>query len=220
MNTQSLKVINKYLSLPAVKAIFDKHQVAFVFVGGSRATKFWDEQSDYDLNFVVIDNCNYERSIKSNYYVIDTCMLHHYILPLNAINESGFGYAGLLIKCSALNWSNIVWYDSKYINFINTYLSLSSEMGWVGTKKFVTATLPKPYHKSFYSLLIAANLFLDGKYSDEYVWYYKNNHDKLNKNEATQYECDFNLIISQIKQTEGNWEELWIPIYEKLKQTL
>ena len=88
MNTQSLKAINKYLSLPLIKTIFDKHQVAFVFVGGSRATKYWNEQSDYDLNFVVVDDCDYERSIESNYYFIDNCMLHHYILPLDAISKS------------------------------------------------------------------------------------------------------------------------------------
>lgn len=103
MNTQSLKVINKYLSFPPIQAIFNKHKVAFVFVGGSRATKFYNEQSDYDLNFVVIDDCDYERGIESNYYLVDGHMLHHYILPLDAISKSGLGYAGLLIKCAALN---------------------------------------------------------------------------------------------------------------------
>ena len=220
MNTQSLKVINKYLSLPPIQAIFNKHKVAFVFVGGSRATKFYNEQSDYDLNFVVIDDCDYERSIESNYYLVDDHMLHHYILPLDAISKSGFGYAGLLIKCAVLNWDNIVWFESRYINFINTYLSLSSEMGWIGTKKFVNTAVPFSHHKSFYSLLIAANLFLGSNYSDDYIWYYKNNHNKLNNKQTAQYEQNFNTIINQIKQTEGSWEELWAPIYEKLKQTL
>ena len=83
------KTLLKFLSLPQIDAIFNKHEVAMVFVSGSRAVGIQNEWSDYDICFLVNDDCEYVNSAHDGFiFCIDGAQVHFYITPRSTIYKS------------------------------------------------------------------------------------------------------------------------------------
>ena len=58
-------VLTTALELPYFNRIFQKYDVIMVALGGSHLAGLETEQSDYDLNFFVADDCEYQRLVEN-----------------------------------------------------------------------------------------------------------------------------------------------------------
>lgn len=58
-------VLTTALELPYFDRIFQKYDVIMVVPGGSHLAGLETEQSDYDLNFFVADDCEYQRLVEN-----------------------------------------------------------------------------------------------------------------------------------------------------------
>lgn len=80
-----------------------------VFLGGSQLIGLDDDSSDYDLNFLVADDCAYQNYVNNQgWLVVDGKLVHAYVCPLQSIDQSYTGYATSLMKQYALSPHHIV----------------------------------------------------------------------------------------------------------------
>lgn len=92
----------RFLELPQIDKVFNEHKVIMVFLGGSTAVGLDNEHSDYDVNFLVADNCKYYNSASDGLmFCVDGIVIHFYIISRSAIYNSYRSFSAFLIKLSA-----------------------------------------------------------------------------------------------------------------------
>ena len=55
------KILDKAFNTFLFKQLFQKYDVIMVAIGGSQLANLNGENSDYDLNFFVANDCDYQR---------------------------------------------------------------------------------------------------------------------------------------------------------------
>ena len=113
------KILDKAFNTFVFRELFQKYDVIMVAIGGSQLANLDDPNSDYDLNFFVADECDYQRVMDNWCICVDDKIIHVYICPLRAIELSHTGFAASLIKQTKLTKNHIVWANSNYSCFIN-----------------------------------------------------------------------------------------------------
>ena len=174
-----------------------------VYIGGSRLIQAVDDKSDYDINFIVADDCQYLSLFGSSHLVINQNHIHSYVIPLNALEQSGIGYATNLVKQYNFSWKDIIWVKND--TFADTYIALSKQLAYCGLLKMCELYSLHKTYKGNYSLLYGANCFLGMKYTTQEIINYKHNPNK-----------DLSFITCKILQSGDNWKVLWESIYNKL----
>lgn len=95
-------ILLKFLSLPQIDAIFDEHEVIMALISGSRMIGIQNECSDYDICFLVNDDCEYVNSAHDGImFGINGASIHFYITPRNTIYKSCRSFSTFLIKFAA-----------------------------------------------------------------------------------------------------------------------
>lgn len=101
-------VLATALELPYFDRIFQKYDVIMIALGGSQLAWLESEQSDYDLNFFVANECEYQRLVENWCIRIGGKDIHAYICPLRAIEYSFTGFSTSLIKQSQMKRQDII----------------------------------------------------------------------------------------------------------------
>lgn len=213
-------VLTTALELPYFERIFQKYDVIMVVLGGSQLAGLESEQSDYDLNFFVANDCEYQRLVENWCIRIDDKDIHAYICPLRTIECSFTGFSTSLIKQNQMKKQDIIWYNPKYQHFIDTYFDLLPQLAMIGMLRYKECLGNNQPWKNAYSYMLGANWLLGANYDINEIRYYKANYNKLTSSEQDYYYGIINDISRKLDQTEGDWKALWNPIYELLKKTL
>lgn len=193
-----------------------------VFLGGSQLIGLDDDSSDYDLNFLVADDCAYQNYVNNQgWLVVDGKLVHAYVCPLQSIDQSYTGYATSLMKQYALSPHHIVWYDEHYTSLITTYLSLTSDLCKVGMLRYRDILRNGGYcGKNTYAYIWAADQLLGTSFGVDCARNWKQHYLSTTEDERCRMEQTIQTINSLVDQAGENWQELWNKIYTKLKMTL
>lgn len=213
-------IIQKFLQLPQTQKLFKQHNILCVHLGGSQLIGLNTDQSDIDLCFVTNDlNC-YTPLINNYAAQIYGVHIHGYLEPLESICEATIGYPAMLIKAHQLSWDDIFWFNPNYKDFVDSYINSFPALSWIGMLRIADQYDRHINSKNYYILPYGSNLFFNTNYSDDFILSYKRQCDTLIYEQKEPWLIEFDKIINKIQSTEDNWKQLWIPIYEKLKQTL
>lgn len=214
--------IVKALKSTVLDRLFSRHKVVMVFLGGSQLVGLDNADSDYDLNFLVVDDCTYRNYANNQgWLVVDGKMVHAYVCPLQSINQSYTGYATSLMKQYSLSPQHIVWYDEHFLPLITTYLSLTSDLCKIGILRYREILRDGGYcGKNSYAYIWAADKLLGTNFGIDCVRNWKQYYPNATENERRQMEQTIQTINVLVDQTGENWQELWSKVYTKLKMML
>lgn len=213
-------IIQKFLQLPQTQKIFKEHTILCVHWGGSHLIGLNTEQSDIDLCFITSDKNCYKPLINSYAAQIQGIRIHGYLQPLETICESTIGYPAMLIKANKLSWDDIAWFNPCFKDFVDKYINSFPALSWIGMLRIADQYDRYMNSKNYYILPYGSNLFFNTSYSNDFILSYKKQCDTLTYEQKEFWLIEFDKIINKIQSTGDNWKQLWIPIYEKLKQTL
>ncbi len=230
MNEASQTITKLWSSLtqtPIFHRILVNYSVIMVCLGGSYGVNLANAESDWDINIYVADNCAYQRLHERWHLVVDECLVHCYICPVDSIVQSKTGYAAQLIKQYYLKPEQLLWQNPDYITFIGTYFKFQSQLSYIGLlryrellrlnqERFTTPDLIK----SLYSYFWGAREILGLPISMEYIQWFKRNCARLTELDLQDCYQLTDWVSACLDQKQDSWEDLWQPIYVLLQTTL